>query len=210
MALESMKPRPHDPCRMPPIMPRERTGHVSIASAAPAGHSPPMPMPSSARKMNRYVNVGENPAAKLASEYHKIEIINGILRPTLSASQPEPTAPTNRSHNVTDSTKATSVNGTWNSCEIGTMIKRNIVKSKASSVQPSQAAHQASHWSLVGSLHHGICFIVSCAAVIASFPFVVWKMQEFSQAGFTATPHARTALRNCGRRRTFDRDVFQK
>jgi hypothetical protein len=29
-----------------------------------------------------------------------------------------------------------------------------MVKSKASSVQPSQAAHQASHWSLVGSFHH--------------------------------------------------------
>src|SRR6516225_10673740 len=156
MALESMKPRPHDPCRMPPIMPRERTGHVSIASAAPAGHSPPMPMPSSARKMNRYVNVGEKPAAKLASEYHKIEIISGILRPTRSASQPEPTAPTRRSHNVTDSTKATLVSGTWNSCEIGTMISRNMVKSKASSVQPSQAAIQAFHCSLLGSFHQGI------------------------------------------------------
>jgi hypothetical protein len=36
------------------------------------------------------------------------------------------------------------------------MISRNMVKSKASSVQPSQAAHHAIHWSLVGSLHHGM------------------------------------------------------
>src|SRR5215472_3101865 len=35
------------------------------------------------------------------------------------------------------------------------MMSRNMVKSKASSVQPSQAANQASHWSLVGSFHHG-------------------------------------------------------
>jgi hypothetical protein len=31
-----------------------------------------------------------------------------------------------------------------------------MVKSNASSVQPNQAAHQASHWSFVGSFHHGI------------------------------------------------------
>ena len=58
------------------------------------------------------MKVGAKPAAKLLSEYHRIEIISGILRPTRSASQPEPTAPTNLSHNVTDSTNATSVKGT--------------------------------------------------------------------------------------------------
>src|SRR5262245_37359436 len=98
-----MKPSPHEPFRTPPMKPRERTGHVSIASAAPAGHSAPMPMPSSARNRKRYVKVGEK-AAKLLNEYQRIEIISGILRPTRSASQPEPTAPTRRSHNVTDST----------------------------------------------------------------------------------------------------------
>ena len=189
MALDSMKPRPHEPCRMPPIKPRERIGQVSIARAAPAGHSPPMPMPSSARNRNRKAKLGEKPAAKLASEYHRIEIISGILRPTRSASQPEPTAPTSRSHKVTDSTNATSGNGTLNSCEIGTMISRNMVKSKASSVQPSQAAHQASHWSLVGSFHHGIGFIASCMAVIAAIPPMLFaeavcKMQEFAVGKF--------------------------
>ena len=62
-----------------------------------------------------------------------------------SANQPDVTAPTRRSHNVTDRTNATSVSGTPNSLEIGTMISRNIVKSNASSVQPSQPAIQASH-----------------------------------------------------------------
>ena len=37
---------------------------------------------------------------KLQIEYHRIEIISGILRPTRSASQPEATAPTRRSHSV--------------------------------------------------------------------------------------------------------------
>ena len=35
------------------------------------------------------------------------------------------------------------------------------MKSKASKVQPSQAADQASHWSLVGSFHHGMGFAIS-------------------------------------------------
>src|SRR5439155_1809776 len=51
--------------------------------------------------------------------------------------------------------------GTLNSLEIGTMISRNTVKSKASSVHPNQPAHQASHWSLVGSFHQGMSFVVS-------------------------------------------------
>ena len=73
------------------------------------------------------------------------------IRSAPSASQPDLTAPSGLSPRVTDSTNATSVNGTWNSCEIGTMMRRNMVKSKESSVQPSHAAHQTSHWSLVGS-----------------------------------------------------------
>src|SRR5215471_15885142 len=38
------------------------------------------------------------------------------------------------------------------------MIKRKTVKSKASRVHPSHAAHHAYHWSLVGSFHHGMRF----------------------------------------------------
>jgi hypothetical protein len=50
------------------------------------------------------------PAAKLQIEYHKIEIINGVLRPMRSASYPEPTAPTKRSQRVTVNTAVTSMN----------------------------------------------------------------------------------------------------
>jgi len=82
---------------------------------------------------------------KLHSEYQPIEIISGSLRPIRSASQPDAVAPTNRIHNVNVKTAVTAVSGTWNSCEIGSMISRKIVKSKASRVQPSQAADQASH-----------------------------------------------------------------
>ena len=63
------------------MKPRERCGHVSIASAAPTGHPAPMPIPSSARKRNKNQNVGDKPAIRLHTEYQRIEIISGFLRP---------------------------------------------------------------------------------------------------------------------------------
>jgi hypothetical protein len=62
-----------------------------------------------------------------------------------SASHPEPTAPTSGSHRVTVNTAVTSISGTWNDSAIGAMISRKIVKSNASSVQPSHAAIHAVH-----------------------------------------------------------------
>src|SRR3984893_17217159 len=144
-----------EPCNTPLMKPRERIGHVSIARAAPAGHSAPMPMPSRVRNTSRNSKVGEKPAMKLQIEYQKIEIISGVLRPTRSASQPDATAPSSRIHNVRARIPATSLTGTPNSSAIGFIISRKTVKSKASRVQPSQAAHHAYHWSFVGSFHHG-------------------------------------------------------
>ena len=51
------------------------------------------------------------------------------------------------------------------------MINRKIVKSKASNVQPSQAADQASHCSLVGSFHHGTGLPMSTAMAMKYLPF---------------------------------------
>ena len=59
------------------MKPRERVGQDSIANAAPAGHSAPMPMPSKVRKISRKMKVGEKPAMKLQNEYHRMEIISG-------------------------------------------------------------------------------------------------------------------------------------
>src|SRR5215469_11881765 len=169
MALDSRNPIPHEPCSTAPMKPRERAGHVSIANAAPAGHSAPMPMPRSARNRNSTPNVGASPAMKLQTEYQAIEIISGALRPIRSASQPLAVAPTNRPHKVSVSTAVTSTSGTLNSFAIGAMINKNTVKSKASNVQPSHAATQAYHWSLVGSLHHGTCAVATDADIV-DFP----------------------------------------
>src|SRR5438270_8667527 len=132
-----------------------------------------MPMPKSARNRNRNQKLGEKPAMKLQIEYQRIEIISGNFRPARSASHPDAVAPTKRSHSVTVNTKVTSTSGTWNSFAIGTMINRKIVKSNASSVQPSQAATQASHWSLVGSFHQATVFAVSAATAMTLLPLSV-------------------------------------
>src|SRR5712672_3367950 len=127
------------------MKPRERWGQVSIASAAPAGHSAPMPIPNAPRNSSNNQKLGARPANRLQTENHAIEIINGFLRPIRSASQPDAVAPTSLIHNVNVKTTATSVSGTPKSFEIGTISSRKIVKSKESSVQPSHAATQASH-----------------------------------------------------------------
>src|SRR3954463_16588650 len=137
----------HEPCSTPLIKPRVRVGHCSIARAAPAGHSAPMPMPSKVRKISRNRKVGEKPAMKLQIEYQKIEIISGVLRPMRSASQPDATAPKSRIHKVSVKTIATSVVGTPNSSAIVLMISRKTGKSNGSSVQPSQGAHHTHHGS---------------------------------------------------------------
>src|SRR5262249_14152892 len=55
------------------------------------------------------------------------------------------------------------------------MMSRNMVKSKASSVQPSQAANQASHWSLVGSFHHGTGESEAPAVFVMAFLDAPWN-----------------------------------
>ena len=122
------------------MKPRERTGQDSIASAAPAGHSAPMPMPSKALATNRNVKLGASPAARLQTENQRMEIISGARRPNRSASQPDAVAPPRRIISVTEKIAVTSISGTPNSCAIGAMIRRKTVKSNASSVQPIHAA----------------------------------------------------------------------
>src|ERR1700719_2853803 len=155
-SADTATPSPHEPCRTPLMKPRDRAGQDSMASSAPAGHSAPIPMPSSARKKNKNAKVGEKPAMKLQSEYQRMEIISGVFRPIRSAIQPAAVAPTRRIHRVIVNTTVTAVKGTSNSLAIGTMISRKIVKSNASSVHPTQAAIHAFHCSLLGSFHQGI------------------------------------------------------
>jgi hypothetical protein len=70
------------------------------------------------------------------------------------------------------------------------MMSRSMVKSKASSVQPIQHPPNASHWSLVGSFHHGVAFAPSCAHS-RFLPCCLperCKMHEFLQARSIGSP----------------------
>ena len=77
---------------------------------------------------------------KLQAEYQRMEIISGALRPMRLAIQPEATAPRRRIHKVKVPTKATAVREASNPLAMETIRTRKTVKSKPSSVQPSQAA----------------------------------------------------------------------
>src|SRR5579875_891684 len=103
---------PSEPCRTPLMKPRERAGQLSIAKAAPTGHSAPKKKPNNARKKKRNVKLGAKPEMKLQNENPRIEIISGTLRPTRSANQPAAVAPTSRIHNKTVSMNAVAVRGT--------------------------------------------------------------------------------------------------
>src|ERR1700731_4691228 len=106
------------------MKPRERCGHVSIASAAPAGHSAPMPMPKAVRNSNSNQKLGARPANRLQTENQAIEIINGFLRQSRWEGQRGAVAPPSRIHKVRVKTTATSVSGTPKSWEIGTINSR--------------------------------------------------------------------------------------
>ena len=127
------------------MRPRERIGQDSMARAAPAGHSAPIPMPRMVRITSRNTKLGEKPAMKLQTEYHRMEIISGVLRPIRSAIQPDATAPKRRMNSVRLTTVETMVSDASNSLAMETTSTRNTVKSNASSVQPSQAAVYAYH-----------------------------------------------------------------
>src|SRR5215469_7309650 len=140
-----------------------------------------MPIPRAVRNTSNSQKLGARPANRLQTENQAIEIISGFLRPIRSASQPDAVAPTSLIHNVSVKTTATSVSGTPKSLEIGTISNRKIVKSKASSVQPSHAPTQASHCSLVGSFHHGIGVVAAIVVIrnslvlLASLRAARWK-----------------------------------
>jgi hypothetical protein len=124
-----------------------------------------MPMPSNVRKINRNTKVGENPAMKLQTEIPENRDHQWGFAPDPIGEQTRTDGP-HQPHPQSQRKDATSVVGTWNSSAIGLIISRNTVKSKASSVQPSHAAHQAYHWSLVGSRHQGMFLTVSTAVIL--------------------------------------------
>ena len=72
----------------------------------------------------------------------------------------------------------TAASGSWNSCEIGSLIRKKIVKSKAWRVQPSHAPTQACHGFLVGSFHYGTVVIADegfARCMLSAFRCSEWR-----------------------------------
>ena len=91
---------------------RERWGQVSIASAAPAGDSAPIPIPNALRNSSNNQKLGARPASNCRPKTRQSKIINGLRRPIRSASQPDAVGPTSLIHKVNVKTTATSVTST--------------------------------------------------------------------------------------------------
>ena len=64
---------------------RRWAGHVSLTSTAPDAHSPPMPMPSTARQKSSCITVCDVAAPSEQTEKSRIVPINARVRPNLSA-----------------------------------------------------------------------------------------------------------------------------
>jgi hypothetical protein len=60
-------------------------GHVSLISTAPEAHSPPMPMPRSARQISSCMTLCDVAAPSDATEKKRIVAISARARPTRSA-----------------------------------------------------------------------------------------------------------------------------
>ena len=117
-------------------MPRDFGGTVSIVSAPPTPHSPPIAIPNRARSTSRVVRLGEKPDSNSSSEKHAMLTISVGRRPYLSASQPKINAPTGRITRVSIMPKATAGIFVLNSAAISFNTNTIRKKSNASRVQP--------------------------------------------------------------------------
>ncbi len=111
----------------------------------PAAHSPPMPIPKSARSANSIAYDVENPLRKAKTENQSTDSISGSLRPYLSASVPDATPPTSRITSVTVPSAPADARLTPKLFWMSIRMKVEIVKSNASTIHPRNTAQKARH-----------------------------------------------------------------
>ena len=104
----------------------------------PAAHSPPMPMPNSARKANSIAYEVENPLRQAKIENHTIDSISGSLRPYLSASVPAAAPPTSRMISVTVPSAPASARSTVKLFWMSIRMKVMMLKSNAVDDPPEE------------------------------------------------------------------------
>src|SRR5262245_54156868 len=140
-----MNPQLNPPCSRPDAVPRRCVGQCSSASGMPAAHSPPMPIPNSARNANSMAYDVEKPDRNANSENHAIDSMSGSLRPQRSAAAPASAPPSSRKSSVTVPSAPASAASTVKLFWMSIRMKVRIVKSKPSRTQPRNAAQNAFH-----------------------------------------------------------------
>src|SRR5262245_18732169 len=98
---ESTNPHEKPLCNIPEAVPRKCAGQCSKVSGIPAAHSPPIPIPKSARNAKSIAYEVEKPLRNAKRENHNMESINDPFLPHRSAAVPAATPPTNRINIVT-------------------------------------------------------------------------------------------------------------
>ena len=96
-----MNPQENPLCSIPDAVPRKRAGQCSNVNGIPAAHSPPIPIPKSARHAKSIAYEVEKPLRNAKMENHKMESISGPFRPHRSAAVPAVIPPTIRINIVT-------------------------------------------------------------------------------------------------------------
>src|SRR5579872_4346014 len=118
-----------------------------------AAHTPPMPMPNSARIAKSIPYDVEKPPRNEKTEYQRIENISGPLRPQRSAAVPAPMPPATRKISVMVPSAPASALSTVKLRWMSTSRNVRMVKSKPSSTQPRKQPANAFHCAAVTSLY---------------------------------------------------------
>ena len=102
----------------------------------PAAHTPPMPIPNSARIANSIAYDEEKPPRNEKTEYHRIENMSGPLRPHRSAAVPAPMPPATRKISVIVPSAPASALSTVKLRWMSTRRNVRMVKSNPSRTHP--------------------------------------------------------------------------
>ena len=172
--------------------PRCCAGHVSATSTDPAAHSPPSPIPTTARQNTSSPTVREVAVNAVNAENARIDHISERARPYRSESQPNSMPPSAEVTSGAAPSAPAAAELKWNSSRIVVSAKEYSITSIASSIQPSCAAISVRHCKRVISRCHCIGlskvtdnpqpvqipgFRALPVACPANLPFIIKKFQ---------------------------------
>ena len=146
-------PIAHELCMNPSALPRVSAGHVSDTSAAPLAHSPPMPNPSSTRKMASCHMFCASPHRPVKIEYSRTLPMSARVRPRRSAITPNTSPPAAPPRSVIDPSRPACGFVRPRSAMSAASTNEKSMTSNASSIHPKAAATSA-RWARSSAARH--------------------------------------------------------